>query len=60
MKWIFAGLCVLLCLSADPWQALVTPFSLLQTNDTPAEVEGLTVRNLHAECVSDSQRCHAE
>ena len=26
MKWIFAGLCVLLCLSADPVQMMQTPF----------------------------------
>ena len=49
MKWFIAAFCLLLCLSADPWQALVTPFSLLQTNDTPTEVEGLTLSNTGAE-----------
>ena len=49
MKYITAIVALLLCLSADPWQALVTPFSLLQTNDTPAEVEGLTLGDTGAE-----------
>ena len=29
MKWLFAGLCVLLCLSADPVATLMAPASLL-------------------------------
>ena len=29
MKWLFAGLCVLLCLSADPVQVLQAPIDLV-------------------------------
>ena len=49
MKYITAMVALLLCLSADPWQALVTPFSLLQTNDTHTEAQGLTPSNTGAE-----------
>lgn len=31
MKWLFAGLCLLLCLSADPVQMMQTPFSAVDT-----------------------------
>ncbi len=49
MKWLFAGLCVLLCLSADPVATLTEPFSLLQTSNQPADAQGLTLGDTGAE-----------
>ena len=39
MKWIFAGLCVLLCLSADPWEVLMSSFSLMSATDHTTQAE---------------------
>lgn len=39
MKWLFAGLCVLLCLSADPVATLMAPTSLLTIVNPHHEAE---------------------
>ena len=39
MKWIFAAFCLLLCLSADPMQALMSPFSLMSATDHTTQAE---------------------
>ena len=39
MKWLFAGLCLLLCLSADPVATLMAPTSLLTIVNPPQQAE---------------------
>ena len=39
MKWLFAGLCVLLCLSADPVQVLIEPTVLMSAPNHDQKAE---------------------
>ena len=39
MKWFIAAFCLLLCLSADPWQALINPASLMSAPNVPTQAE---------------------
>lgn len=39
MKWFIAAFCLLLCLSSDPWQALISPFSLMSATDHTTQAE---------------------
>ena len=39
MKYITAMVALLLCLSADPWQALINPASLMSAPNVPTQAE---------------------